>query len=511
MGKFRDLFKTSNNAQEEDGKKPLSKAKGKAVVLEFKDKHEPFGSLDVTKIKQTLEEEDFAQMQSLFFYMMRDLEISSSIQTRKEALLGLEYQITSDNQAFVDWANKLDFSDLITQASSAIYYGVSLSNVAYEVIDGKWVPTFNLVSPRFLNAKKGDKLKTTIEHLYIKQNGKKHFLNKLEQDRAVFHKHPIDIGEITDFSLASKLVWYFSLKHIALAHNLQYFDAVATPPLIAKTGGDAAEVVDTLYDIKSASVGVFGQDDIVEYLNVSSKADFLKFIEYVDSKITKTILGNTLSTGDGKTGSYSQSKVHENRLTEKLKFDAKLINKTISNYLSRLEALNFANAKGVKFTFTIKDKADIKELSETIKNLADGGYDVDEQEMSERFGFTITAKEAAKPTPTNQNNQLLGNSEQLPCGCGSCNSGVATAHNNEQVNKPKAVDYLDEQTNDTKAIEKALLNSIETALKDASNYEEAFDALLEQYQDMNIDHLEAQLLKAVSNAQILAATEIDNG
>lgn len=510
-----------------DEKKQIKDRKGKAIVLELKDKHEPFGSISIERIKQILDDEDFAELQSLFFYMMRDLKIASAVMARREPLLALDYNLDTENKDYQEWleGDDVDLGELITQLSFAIYYGVSLSDVSYQVKNGLLAPEFDLVSPRFLHAHKDKTLKKTIEHLYIKQGDKKRFINKFDPAKLIFHKHAVDIGEITDFSLASKLVWYFSLKHIALAHNLQYFDAVATPPLVVKSDGDEEELIENLYQLKSASVGSFGKDDIIEYLNVSNKAEFLKFIEYIDSQIVTLILGNTLSTGDGKTGSYSQSKTHEKRQTEKLGFDAKKIAKTITAYLNRLEKLNFANAKGIKFSFDLKEDDDLEKLSQVVKNLSDAGFELDDEDVAEKTGFKIIGKKSAsepndKTNASKENNSLESGhcTAKISKSCACCggkenNSVTASVARQSQIEKNSVkkelpVDELDSVQIDTAELEEELLNQVTQLLEQADNYNDAFNALLDAYPTFDIDALEAAMFKAVANSALLADAEI---
>lgn len=185
-------FTKSNNAVEETKKKP----KGKAITLQLNDKHEPFGTISIERIKVILEEEGFTELQSLYFYMMRDLKISSAILARRQPLLALDYTIKTENEAFNEWlaSDAVDLEELINQLSFAVYYGVSLTDIVYTVKDSLLVPDFTLISPRYLYAHKDKQLKKTIDHLYVKQGDKKLFISKLDQDKAVFHKHAIDIG-----------------------------------------------------------------------------------------------------------------------------------------------------------------------------------------------------------------------------------------------------------------------------------------------------------------------------
>ena len=493
--------------------------RSKSVQLFKQDKHEPFGNLSVDMIKAMLLDEDFAEMQSLFFYMMRDLKIASAVLTRSQQLIGQAFTIKTDNEAFQTWvAESVPLDELITQLASGIYYGVSLTNVNYDIADLKITPSFKHISPRYLYAdtiSDGGRIKTTLEHLYIRQNAKRIFLKSLDEQRIVFHKHPIDIGEITDFSLASKLVWYFSIKHLTMAHNLAYFDNAATPPLIAKSSGNEDELIDTLYSLKSSCVGVFDKDDVVEYLNVTSKADFLSFIEYIDRQIAILILGNTQSTSDGKNGSRAQSQVHENRQRDILKFDARLIEKTITGFLNRLEKLNFPNAKGCTFTFDIKQEKNLLDLSGVVKNLSDSGFELDDADIEAQFGFKIVGKKPVGAAPvaartTNKTGSHKGSPNRIDSQpCPHC--APLQAHNNA-TQALHHEDELDKQTAAirTAAMEKELLDGVFTIIANSTSYEEAYQSLLDHYPDMPLDKLDNALFQQTANSHLLAAAEIED-
>lgn len=485
------LFASSNSSKPESTKK----VKGKTVTLKLSDKHEPFGAIDIADIKQALEDEDFAQLQSLYFFMMRDLKIGSSVLIRKQPLLALPYKIETDNAEFAEFIkDNVNMRTLLNGLTHSIYYGVSLIDVDYTVIEQKLAPKFHHISSRYLYADKSDgKLKSTIDHLYIKQGQDKLFLNKLQPERSIFHKHAIDIGEITDFSLASKLVWFFALKHLTIAHNMQYFDALGTPPLIMKTDGDEDEAVEALYSLKSQGVGVIDKEDEIKYLlsGQASKTDFLSFIKYIDDEMKTFILGNTLSSGDGKTGSYAQSKVHENRQKEFKSFDAQLIAETITEYLNRLEIMNYANPKGVKFSFDLKEKKDLKDLSIVVKNLSDAGWEVEQDDIETQFGFRVKRASDVATQENNSRTQIMTKSL-----------------NNQQGNAPVYEDELDSQLPDTKAEEQAIVKNIYNLLAKTNSYDEAYQLLLDQYSDMDLTVLENSLFKAIGNSQILADAEV---
>ena len=479
---------------------PRRAPRPRPILLGLAGRHEPYGEITIDKIKQTLEEEDFAGLQGLYHYMRRDLKIASTVAARRQPLTALPYTVSSQNTALLDWLDRArPLQPLIQALSFAVYYGVSLVEVDYDIVAGKMRPDFRLISPRYLHAERPKALKTTLDHLYIKQNAQKRFLHRIDPDRIVFHKHAIDIGELTDFSLAAHLVWYFALKHLTLAHNMQFFDHVATPPLVAKTDQSEDDLIDTLYDLKSSAVGVVGREDVIECLNISSQADFLSFIEYLDRQITTLVLGATLATGEGQRGSYSQSRVHENRQQETLRFDAALIAATVTRYLNRLEQLNFARPEGVTFAFDLKAKRDLKALSEVVKNLSDSGFELDIEDIQAQFGFKVLGRQQPQAPPQAQN------AIRQPSAVARIDAGSAASETSRPLDTLDAEDPLAGPTGQIQAA--ALLAETERVLAEADSYEAAHAALLQAYPDFAIDQLEAALFQAIGNSLLLAEAE----
>ena len=520
---------------------PRRAPRHRPILLRPTGRHEPYGEITIDRIKQTLEEEDFAGLQGLYHYMRRDLKIASTVAARRQPLTALPYTVSSQNTALLDWlAQAAPLERLIQALSFAVYYGVSLVEVDYDIVAGKMQPDFRLISPRYLHAERPQALKTTLDHLYIKQDEKKRFLHQLDPNRIVFHKHAIDIGELTDFSLAAHLVWYFALKHLTLAHNMHFFDHVATPPLIAKTDQQEDDLIDTLYDLKSSAVGVVGREDVIECLNISSQADFLSFIEYLDRQITTLVLGATLATGEGQRGSYSQSKVHEHRQQETLSFDATLIAATLTRYLNRLERLNFARPQGVTFAFDLKAKRDLKALSEVVKNLTDSGFELDIEDIEAQFGFKVGRQKPQAPPRKDENSASVqrhhpalarmdaggrlqdvgGRLQDVGGRAASGTSGRRAARlsspNAKAVGRTAPATRRPFDTLDARdplagpagrAQEAALLAEIERVLAEADSYEAARLALLAAYPDFAIDTLEAALFQAIGNSLLLAEAE----
>ena len=97
--------------------------------------------------------------------------------------------------------------------------------------------------------------------------------------------------------------------------------------------------------------------------------------EFCDKAASKAVLGQTLTTEQGKSGSYSLGKVHDEVRFDILEADAKALGKTINRDLVLpLVYFNFGPQESYPiFKFHLEEPEDLKELSEVVGNLVEAG------------------------------------------------------------------------------------------------------------------------------------------
>lgn len=341
------------------------------------------GEIDIETIKAILGSGDLNSL--VIFYntmLVRDLHISSEIQKRKMQLLSIPTQIKSESEvakSFIEEVFKsFDIDDLILDISSAIPYGFSAIDLVwgYENIGNN--RAFIPLKSKFIKHQHFYK-DYEENRIYLRQkDNSKTFIEHLP--KFILHKHKTTSGEIEDYGLLRLIGWFFTLKHFILSNYLQYTELLGVPPLLIKTARsedtEIAEIIEQVLMLRSSSVGAIGKDDEAILLEAKNNHDFLRLPEYIDRKISNMILGNTLAGASGESGgSYSLGQVHNGIRIDYLKFDCRLISKTINSLIDQILKFNMPNAK-VTFSFDVAEKDNKLEKSQIYKNLLDMGYRV---------------------------------------------------------------------------------------------------------------------------------------
>ncbi len=127
-----------------------------------------------------------------------------------------------------------------------------------------------------------------------------------------------------------------------------------------------------------------------------------RFNRMANDEISKCINGQTLtaeaSSGTG-TGSRALGDVHQVTQDARDVFRAEGLSATLNSTLVKwIVDFNYASVDGYpEFRFDLEDEKDLSAESVIVKNLTDAGYDFDATELSEKFNYTISKKEAPKP------------------------------------------------------------------------------------------------------------------
>ncbi len=420
-----------------------------------------------------------------------DLNISAKLETRKDALLSLDFEIQADlkEKIIIDKIlESLDMEDLLKSIANDMYFGISMINIVYEVKDNLILPIqHKAIMPTLLHEENLEgKLKL---YFYNNKNGdeKKLYIDTIDKNRLLIHTHKIDNCKLQNSSIAYKLLWSAILKHTIITLNLEYFDKAAVPPLIIKVDDlsdtkKADELFKAMMELKSTSIGLFTQDTEIETLKFGNKVDFEKSISYIDKKINEFIVGGNLSSSSEGSGSQALGRVHDDRLMEKIKADSKLINKTISSFLNNVLALNLDTYKPVKFKYILplqKNHDELETKSKIVQNLVSSGYAVPVKYVSETFNIEdITFKKVE-----------------------------AGANNHIELNK-----QILKENNDleTKALEDEIMGYVADIVEESNSDDDLLDKLLEQYNFMDFQKFEEILTKENIKASIAGSISVGN-
>ena len=135
------------------------------------------------------------------------------------------------------------------------------------------------------------------------------------------------------------------------------------------------------------------------------------FIRTVNDEMSKGINGQTLTTeassGTGK-GTQALGNVHQGTQTARDVYRAHGFEATLNaTLIPWVTDFNFANVEGYpQFRFDLEDPEDLVQEATIVKTLSDAGYDFDQEELSEKFNYTLTKKEPLKLAPTEPDKKL---------------------------------------------------------------------------------------------------------
>ena len=495
---IKRFFNIENNAA-----KVESKVESKLVrpsTLPKSGKNEAVTGVTIKQVKEMLHSDDLSQVVKLFSLMtQRDLHLSGALSSRRDQLQSLPFTIEGDSEASkfaLAYLEGIEFNLLLQDLSSSLEYGFTVLDLNWDVQTINDKPYFVPVRQKMLSARYfnyDDKKLTDKEALYFKVGDKKKYLSSYDTRKMLLHLHKTDTEHITRYSPLYKAAWFVALKHQVIASNMQWFDALGVPPLIINQDtADEKDLESVLYQalsLRSNAVGIFpkGVDAKLLTDGMGSKSDFLNFINYIDKQVSFFITGQTMATtSDGK-GSHALAKEHANRLTEKQTFDAKLIGKTLTDFINMVVEQNFPTPKKLVFKFVIKEQRNLKEASEVVKNLEGAGFEIPAKHIEKEFGIEGVKRKQATNTAPN------------------CRVGLPTEHNASQ-----AVDLSTLPLDKTAAeVAKADLNSVEVTLMErflkvletAESYEEAF-AILSTDESVDTDELETLLAQYIANAHL---------
>ncbi len=421
-----------------------------------------FNDINVSNVKNILNNQDFAQTMKLYRTMLkRDWQINGDLQERQIEITGAKYKIEAKDKALVvffeEYLKSINLSSLLADINSGIEYGYALVDLQWEStsLNGTtyFLPTnFNFIKQVFLqlDAKKG---------LYVQdEKMQKHYLEELNY-KFLFHSHKMAAGDILDYSVLSKLIWIFTIKHFIVAQSMSYSELLGVPPIIVNSNSNdkntIMQMMDQVLELRSGSAGVFGKDDKVSLVEGKASSDmFLNFIKYCDAAISHIILGGSMSSGSSSSGSYARDTTHNSIKDSYHEADMRLISQTITDLFKKICDLNFNNV--IEYpTFSL-----IYEPSTGTNN---------------------TNAQKEQNTKTVENNFSF-----------------------REFNAKKPLSQVDVQLNklDTSGIEEQMLSEIENILQSADSYQEALSILSQSYETLEFEKLENLMENYIFNATV---------
>jgi len=203
------------------------------------------------------------------------------------------------------------------------------------------------------------------------------------------HSNPYGLG------LGSKLFWPTFFKNKGIHFWALFAEKFGGPTIIGKYSNemepkDREDFLEYLSNASQLSAAIVPLESEVELLQASQSGavdTYSKFLEYMDAAISKAVLGETLTTQMGGTGSYAASQTHNAVRLELVKSDADLLSNTLNeSLLTWLTWFHFPGANPPRIWRRVEEAFDAKAEVEKDQILVNMGFDPDEAFIQEKYG-----------------------------------------------------------------------------------------------------------------------------
>lgn len=283
--------------------------------------------------------------------LTQESQIATCIQSRKAATKSLRHRVNlyfSDEkrQTFYDnLLRRLKIHKVVDEVLNAPLFGFQPIEIVWEAQDGFIVPKKIQAKPQewfFFDAN---------GNLMIRLKGYTDGF-KIEEDSKKFlcPQHNSDYLNPYGLALLSLCFWNVAFKKGGLQFWMKFIEKYAIPYFIGKYEPGASddkkeEILNLLVSMVQDAVGVIPNDSSVEIKEAAGKGTsaqiFKTFVEFLDKEISKTILGQTLTTEPGESGSYALGQVHNQVRQDIVESDIRLVEETINTLLLWIHELNF--------------------------------------------------------------------------------------------------------------------------------------------------------------------------
>lgn len=192
----------------------------------------------------------------------------------------------------------------------------------------------------------------------------------------------------------SRCFWAVTFKKGGLKFWVVFTEKYGMPHLIGKhPRGASKEETDTLADMLEEmvqdAIAVIPDDSSVEIqeANKSSSAEiYEKLIDKMNSEISKAVLGQTLTTEIGSTGSYAAANTHMAVRQDIIDADKKLVESVINQLIRWIYEINFSNAEVPVFEMYAPEDVDLT-LAQRDKILSDTGVKFTKEYFIKNYGL----------------------------------------------------------------------------------------------------------------------------
>ena len=358
------------------------------AVAQVTDKYSEYPSNGLTPVKlaeifKEADAGDVLRQMELFEEMEeKDPHLFSQLQTRKNAVTGLDFEIIpfSDDPRDKEIADFIEeqingiesLEDVETDLLDAIGKGFAVSEIMWGYDEGHVVvrEIKSRHQKRFFWDSLDDSFKVRTK------DAPEGIL--LPTNKFVVHRYKARSGHTSRAGILRVVAWMYLFKNYDLKDWVSFAEVYGLPLRLGKYAPGASEadkvaLMQALIQIGADAAGIIPDGTSIDFITTektSSSDLYERLARYCDEQISKAILGQTL-TSDSGGGSYAQSKTHNDVRHDLTVADCKSLASTLRRDLIRpLCIFNFGEDKRVPhIRFDCEESEDLTQTATIIGTL----------------------------------------------------------------------------------------------------------------------------------------------
>lgn len=329
---------------------------------------------------------------SLYRELLHDPHVKACTMSRKSGVVAKPWQIEGE-EGLKDVISavfaKIDLPRLIQDILNAPLFG-------YQPIEVVWGFSEGLLAPVRLSAKPQEWFCFDRDSNLRLRTQKSLYEGEIVPERKFLcPKHNPAYTNPYGEKLLSSVFWPVSFKKGGIKFWVSFAEKYGMPWALGKIPRqtleeEAIRLRDALDSMVQDGVAVFDDACSVELVESGSKAQstqvYTELVNFMNDEISKAILGQTLTTQLGNTGSYAATAVHQEVRQDILDSDVRLVETTVNQLIEWIVALNYPSFEPPRFSFV--KPLDIKaDLAARDKVLRDSGVVFSKEYFIRTYGF----------------------------------------------------------------------------------------------------------------------------
>jgi phage gp29-like protein len=350
---------------------------------------------------------DVCRQMELFEEMEeKDAHLASLLQTRKMAVLSLDYEVlpygkSPEDERIAGFVRETiealpEVEGALLDLLDAIGKGFALSEILWEVAGGQ----ARIVELRWIPQKRV----TFITDLKPRLLTPEAPWQGVEPPpwKVIYHRFKARSGHAPRAGVLRVVAWMYLLKNYALKDWAAFNEVFGMPLRLGKydptaSAADREALIRAIRSLGSDAAGVISKSTEIEFVEAASRLSgnanpYQVLAEFCNREMSKAILGQTLTTDTaGATGTYSAARVHAQVRRDLVEADAQTLAVTLREQLIRpLVGFNFGWDRPCPwFRFKMAEEEDLKTLSEVYRNLKEIGVPLRGDQVAARFGVPL--------------------------------------------------------------------------------------------------------------------------